>query len=70
MIFIFDNMYNPLNIVARMIHMKNKKAKKLEEKTKEELEQEKMHEQMLEQAHQLELQKNYESDEKFDESAE
>ncbi len=29
-----------------------------------------MHEQMLEQTHQLELQKNYESDEKLDESTE
>lgn len=66
MIFIFDNMCNSLNIVMFMINMKNKKSKKLEEKTKKELE----HEQMLEQAHQLELQKNYESDEKFDESAE
>lgn len=45
--------------------MKAKKAKKLEEeKIKKEVEQE----QMLEQAHQLELQKNYEYDEKLDES--
>ncbi|HXV50569.1 MAG TPA: hypothetical protein VD689_00390 [Nitrosopumilaceae archaeon] len=45
--------------------MKPKKAKKLEEeKSKKEVERE----QMLEQAHQLELQKNYEYDEKLEES--
>jgi hypothetical protein len=45
--------------------MKAKKSKKLEdEKIKKEVERE----QMLEQAHQLELQKNYEYDEKLDES--
>lgn len=45
--------------------MKRKKQKKLEEdQTKKDYE----HEQMLEQTHQLELQKNYESDEKYEES--
>lgn len=43
--------------------MKAKKARKLEEeKIKKEVERE----QMLEQTHQLELQKNYEYDEKLD----
>ncbi len=70
MIFMFDNMYNPLNIVTHILCMKKKNAKKLEENEKKGLEQEKMHEQMLEQTHQLELQKNYESDEKLDESTE
>lgn len=70
MIFMFDNMYNPLNVVACTISMKSKNAKKVKENEKKELEQEKMHEQMLEQTHQLELQKNYEADEKLDESAE
>lgn len=47
--------------------MKRKESKKIEdeEKVKKEFERE----QMLEQVHQLELQKNYEYDEKIDESA-
>lgn len=69
-IFTFDNEYNPLNVVARTSCMKSKNAKKDLEKTDTESVKEQMHEQMLEQTHQLELEKNYESDEKFDESAE
>lgn len=48
--------------------MKSKKQKKLEEEEKMKKETER--EQMLEQVHQLELQKNYEADEKLDESTE
>ncbi|HWP78902.1 MAG TPA: hypothetical protein VNL34_04545 [Candidatus Nitrosotenuis sp.] len=48
-----------------MKHKKAKKAKNDEEKAKKEFERE----QMLEQVHQLELQKNYEYDEKLEESS-
>jgi hypothetical protein len=65
MIFSYENLGIFHNLVTRIACMKPKKSKKLEEeKSKKEVERE----QMLEQAHQLELQKNYEYDEKLDES--
>lgn len=45
-----------------------KKGKKQKKPNNEKMKKDTEREQMLEQVHQLELQKNYESDEKFDES--
>lgn len=46
--------------------MKRKKQKKVDEE--EQMKKDVEHEQMLEQVHQLELQKNYEADETYEES--
>jgi hypothetical protein len=64
-IFISENLGIFHNLVTNITCMKAKKSKKLEE---EKIGKEVEREQMLEQAHQLELQKNYEYDEKLDES--
>jgi hypothetical protein len=66
MIFINENLDQFHNLLPLLPSVKRKRSEKIEEeeKVKKEFERE----QMLEQVHQLELQKNYESDEKLDES--
>lgn len=64
----YENLWIFHNFVAPYYGVKRKKVKKVEndeEKAKKEFERE----QMLEQVHQLELQKNYEYDEKIEESS-
>lgn len=63
-------MQDPLNVHNGISSMDHKSIKKPEEMTKKKLEHEKTREDIKEQSHQMDLQKNYESDEKFDESTE
>lgn len=52
------------------LSMSDKSTKKHEDSARKKLEQEKSREDIKEQSHQMDLQKNYESDEEFDESSE